>query len=181
MAHKIGRPVGSRKCLRRKPNANRARITRAFGASTGNFGLRLNGGLGHESVEGRRIRIQHLGAKRFDVKLDRGFYVLERRFEGIALTDHDPFDSDRISHVAVRVLFHDDLQRPHPSNLPRTPYLTRVKYENPSREPGPTKPTPLVTPAAVQPAGDAPDEIDLRRGGRRETFGAGIGRDFKAA
>src|SRR5438270_355357 len=77
---------------------------------TGPSGRNLR--LGDESFEDGLL-LEDLASKRFDVEANRRGDVVQRRAVRITLADDHTLETERISHISVRMSFDDDLERPH--------------------------------------------------------------------
>jgi len=69
--------------------------------------------LGNRRFDNRRVHSQRIGSEGFYMKVQCGLEVRDRSFVRITLADHNPFDSEWVSYVCVRVPLNYNFHRFH--------------------------------------------------------------------
>src|SRR5438445_10076367 len=111
----------SRSLTIRKPSVARARTTRRLGASTGNLGMSL----GDEGFQDRGFGFKNLGPECLEVKPNGGLAIGQRRVVSVAFSNHYALQPERVGHIAILVVFDDDLELFHGPNLSRELFLVK--------------------------------------------------------
>jgi hypothetical protein len=84
------------------------------------------GGFGHEGFENWGVGLHRGNAEGLDVVCQGGLDVFQSRLIGLPLAYDDTLDPQRVSHVAIFMLFDDDLERPHAFSFVMDPGYHRI-------------------------------------------------------
>ena len=73
--------------------------------------------LSNERFEDGRIPIEDFRAKSLNVETNRRFTIRNGLFARVSFTNNYAFKAQRVCHIAVRVLLHNELPSLHEVNL----------------------------------------------------------------